>query len=357
VKIFFQKQFIIILFIVFNFENIKAQGVDDNLSGKFKNELSNARMLTRPSNDGTVVVYAAFHLQDIDKIDDETETFQFAGYLSLTWQDSRQSFAPLKEGVSEKVYQGNFQFNELSPAWYPQVDLVNTYGVIEKQAVQLSVQPNGTCVLIESINATAKTRMDFQRYPFDDQSLQAFFKILGYKNNEVVFTTDSSLITWDRETIRVPQWQVKNVSASVQNIKTPYSSINDSSSAFVLVIDAKRESLFMMRLVVIPLSLIAILSWSVFWMDKSSLGDRMSVSFVGILTAVTYQVVVSGILPKISDTTMIHAFLNISMIMMCCTVVINLIVGALDRKGQSKYGDTLDWHSRWAFPAGYAVMN
>jgi hypothetical protein len=92
-------------------------------------------------------------------------------------------------------------------------------------------------------------------------------------------------------------------------------------------------------------------------MDKSSLGDRMSVSFVGILTAVTYQVVVSGILPQISDTTMIHAFLNISMIMMCCTVVINLVVGALDRKGQSKSGDFLDWHCRWAFPAGYAVMN
>jgi hypothetical protein len=43
-------------------ENIKAQGIDDNLSGKFKNELSNARMLTPHRNDGAVVVYAAFHL-------------------------------------------------------------------------------------------------------------------------------------------------------------------------------------------------------------------------------------------------------------------------------------------------------
>lgn len=113
----------------------------------------------------------------------------------------------------------------------------------------------------------------------------------------------------------------------------------------------------MMRLVVIPLALIAMLSWSVFWMDKSSLGDRMSVSFVGILTAVTYQVVVSGILPKISDFTMIHGFLNISFFIMCSTVVINLMVGALDRSGKSEYGDRLDRISRWAFPAGYALMN
>ena len=54
--------------------------------------------------------------------------------------------------------------------------------------------------------------------------------------------------------------------------------------------DVKRQPLFMLRLVVIPLCLIVMLSWSVFWMDRSSVGDRMAVSFVGILTAVAYQI-------------------------------------------------------------------
>jgi hypothetical protein len=112
----------------------------------------------------------------------------------------------------------------------------------------------------------------------------------------------------------------------------------------------------MLRLVVVPLGIIAILSWSVFWMQRSSLGDRMSVSFVGILTAVTYQVVVSAILPQISYLTFIHAFLNLSFFIMCATVIINLVVGAYDKNGDSKRGDKIDRVCRWAFPGAYVVL-
>ena len=51
-------------------------------------------------------------------------------------------------------------------------------------------------------------------------------------------------------------------------------------------IDLERASFYVRRLVIIPLILIVVLSWSVFWMERSSLGDRINLSFVGILTAV-----------------------------------------------------------------------
>ena len=105
------------------------------------------------------------------------------------------------------------------------------------------------------------------------------------------------------------------------------------------------------------LVLIVMLSWSVFWMERSSLGDRISVSFIGILTAVTYQIVLSEILPQISYLTLIHGFLNLSFLIMCATVVINLVVGALDRKGMTELGDLVDYRCRWVFPLIYVVLN
>ena len=122
---------------------------------------------------------------------------------------------------------------------------------------------------------------------------------------------------------------------------------------FILSIDLQRSSFFIFRLVILPLIIIVMLSWSVFWMDKSSLGDRISVSFIGILTAVTYQVVMSEILPKISYLTLINGFLFISFFIMCMTVVVNLRVGYLDRHGMSDVGDLLDHHCRWVFPVIY----
>jgi hypothetical protein len=88
-------------------------------------------------------------------------------------------------------------------------------------------------------------------------------------------------------------------------------------------------------------------------MDKSSLGDRMSVSFIGILSAVAYQVVMSEILPKIAYVTWMNAFLNFSFLTMVGTVIVNLLVGVLDQRGRTELADRIDRVSRWAFPLAY----
>jgi len=91
----------------------------------------------------------------------------------------------------------------------------------------------------------------------------------------------------------------------------------------------------------------------VFWMEKSSLGDRVSVSFIGILTGVTYQIMMSDQLPSISYVTLMHGFLGLSFLTMCATVVINLVVGALDQQGKSELADRIDCRCRWGFSLAY----
>ncbi len=76
-------------------------------------------------------------------------------------------------------------------------------------------------------------------------------------------------------------------------------------------------------------------------------------SFIGILTAVAYQTVMSDNLPRIAYVTLMHGFLNLSFMTMCATVMINLVVGALDRKGMQAAGDRLDRRCRWMFPITY----
>jgi hypothetical protein len=70
--------------------------------------------LPAPHRDGgPVVVWAGFDLRDLNEIDDEAETFEFEGVLTLEWHDERQAFDPVAEGMSEKLYQGHYQFNEV----------------------------------------------------------------------------------------------------------------------------------------------------------------------------------------------------------------------------------------------------
>ena len=81
------------------------------------------------------MVRARFDLYDVNEINDEAETFEFTGVLTLKWNDPRQAFDPAVAGVNEKVFQGDYQFNELATGWYPQVILVNeTAGLYQKTA-------------------------------------------------------------------------------------------------------------------------------------------------------------------------------------------------------------------------------
>jgi len=152
----------------------------------------------------------------------------------------------------------------------------------------------------------------------------------------------------------MPQWKLTGIKSSIGTRNTPLIGKKATTSTFTVSVDVQRSSFYILRLVVLPLMIIVMLSWSVFWMDKSSLGDRISVSFIGILTAVTYQVIMSETLPRISYSTLINeGFLCISFFVMCMTVIVNLRVGYLDRHGMSEAGDRLDYRCRWLFPVIY----
>jgi len=314
---------------------------------------SESFLLGPPIDDGPVVVRANFEINDINEINDENETFEFTGVLTLRWHDKRQAFDPTAAGVDEKVYQGDYQFNEVFTGWFPQVILVNESGLYEVDGVVLRAQADGTLTLIQTLNAIAKVELNVRRYPLDRQRLEAVFEVLGFKNSEVVLQAESQTTPSVNNKARIPQWSITGIGMSTRDRSASYTGSPGVASAFVVTVDVKRESFFIGRLVILPLVVIVFLSFSVFWMDRSSLGDRTSVSFIGILTAVAYQIMTIDILPQISYFTLINGFLNLSFFIMCATVVINLVVGAFDKQGRFEVGDRIDLRCRWVFPLVY----
>ncbi len=147
---------------------------------------SNEFLGALPQEKGPVEVTVSFELRDVDHIDDEAETIEFTGVLKVSWHDPRQAFDPITEGADEKIYQGDFQFNEVFSGWFPQLILVNESGLYEKHGVLLRVRSDGSLSLFETVNAVAKTDLDLRRYPIDQQRLDAVFHVLGFDSKEIV---------------------------------------------------------------------------------------------------------------------------------------------------------------------------
>lgn len=311
-------------------------------------------LLVPPPGDGPVEVLLDFTLRDLNEIDDEAETFEFTAVLGLGWDDPRQAFDPDEFGAAEKFYHGDFQFNETAPSWYPQLVLVNESGQFEAQGVVLRVRPDGRCWLTTTVNATAEAELDMRRYPFDRQRLEAAFQVLGHDSRELVLVPGTIR---SAEGVSIPQWHTEGIDASLRESPVLIHGADAAASQLTIGIEVRRESFFLIRLVVIPLALIVTLSWSVFWMDRSSLADRLNISFVGILTAVAYQIVLGDLIPHVSYFTLIHGFLNLSFFVMCAGAAANLFIWNLDKRGDLAAGDRLDRRFRRFFPLVYLTLN
>lgn len=312
-----------------------------------------------PPADGPVVVYVRFDLNSINDISDGAETFEFTGVLTLRWTDPRQSFDPAAVGAPEKLFQGSFQFDEISPGWYPQVTLVNSASGYETSAVMLRLLADGTATLTQTVHAAAESIFDMRRYPWDKQQLRAVFEIHGFDSSEVQLRlldlpgSPPELINTVADFIRVPQWNIDEVNLATGVRSSPYAGSTGIASTLAMQVNVTRKSWYARRLLLLPMILIVVLSFCVFWMDRASVGERQSVSFIGILTVVTYQIVANDQMPHVAYFTLMHGFMSFSLLIASTTVVINLVVGNLDRRGKHLLGDRIDRHCRWIFPSVY----
>jgi hypothetical protein len=316
-------------------------------------QIKEASLRAPPTLVQPLSIAAHFQLIDINNINDKEEAFEFVGVLTLKWNDPRLSFDTSQEGVPEMIYQGNYQINEVFPGWSPQVVLINQSGFYETSATSLRIQPDGTATLSSMINAVAEVKLSMRRLPFDQQRLEAIFSVFGFDKNEVALRVDPDHLNHSKNRVSIDQWTLVDKQFTTRELPTANIKSGNSSSSFVVNLDIQRDSFFLIRLVLFPLSFIVLLTWSVFWINRESMGDRINICFVGILTAVAYQIVLGDRLPQISYVTFINGFLNISFLMMSATVVVNIIIGSLDKRGNVACADMIESRSRWILPLIY----
>jgi len=273
---------------------------------------------------------------------------------AIQWHDSRQAFDVEALGLKERIYQGSFQFSELYDGWWPQLILTNESGDFSRRGNLLRIQPDGMMTYIEELDVSTKSPMQMGSFPFDSQTCTASFEALGFDVSEVLLRANPQNSDSKLQNVTVDDWRFIGFATSTsENGPLHADSGQNLQSTFHVNIEVERDTGFILREIVAPLIMLIMLSWSVFWMDRESLGDRMDISFIGVLTVVAFQILVNEQLPRISYFTLMSTFLYINYLLLCGSVIMNLVVGWLDRSGQKKLGNRIDIYCRWIFPASY----
>ena len=106
----------------------------------------------------------------------------------------------------------------------------------------------------------------------------------------------------------------------------------------------------------LPLLLIVILSWSVFWMKDENFAGRTRVSSTGILTIVAYQFAIGNTLPRVPYLTFMDEVMIVSFTLIGVTVVESLLVANAKEQGDTATALRIDRTCRWLFPLVYGAI-
>jgi len=320
-----------------------------------------------PPQDGPIEVRTGFQLFDISGVDEKEETIDFSGGIYMLWMDPRLAYDPAEVGMDDwvpgnystpprRLYQDDFAVKELYPGWKPHLSLSNGVGNRQKNIQAIGIFPDGTVLYAERFSATVETSMNLRMFPFDQQSVKVYFHPFLYSRSEVLLVHSDILAgSWQEDT-GIAEWSKLNMEFSERPLE--YTLLNGERKVFselVVTIDIGRKPEHVLFSIVLPLFILVALTWCVFWMDESSVSDRVNITFIGILTVVSYYFVIMDGVPEIPYLTMMDGFMLVTFVILAVTVVMSFVVDKLNRAGRRLEGDRVDRVARWAFPVGYVT--
>lgn len=259
------------------------------------------------SNKEPAKVKIVLRINKLYNISTINETYDIDGYISVKWTDSTLQNTDQAEA---KLYINGHAKEQLAEIWSPHLEFINSLKQEEKSGELLTIKPTGEVILIERFRGTFQSQMDFRKFPFDNQRFRIILESFPYSQEDVVFSDIQTFIDKDISAVFTDEWQMlswKNYqveSFPYYNLEDAYSDTTYFSRAN-FTIEASRMTGYYTWQVLLPLALIIMSSWVIFWLKDQ--GNQLSIAFTLMLTVVAFNFYSANFLPKLAYNTFIES--------------------------------------------------
>ena len=266
----------------------------------------------RPSQNGEpTVVEVNLFVIDVDEVDDVKQTFSIDLFVVARWQDPRLA-------LPETERRGKVRFMMIDDIWTPKILLINDRGLKNQLREGVDVDDYGNMTYKNRMSGKLKVNLEFQKFPFDVQRLPIEIVSYEYTVDEMQFTIGSTAID-QVDRFSIEGWQLKQLEPVIDVFVTPIDEIRLPRLTYI--IEAKRNSEYYVLTMLIPMSLIIFMAWTVFWLQPHIVPPRVAISTASIFSLIALGVSIRLGLPKVSYLTMADIFV------LGCTLMVFIALG------------------------------
>lgn len=307
----------------------------------------------RPASDaGPTQVEVAAWFADILRIDSAAQTFAVNLGLVLQWRDPTLATAP---GTPPRTF-------SLDDIWSPRWLVANPAAPLQKALPEVAtVSADGTVTARQVVLATLSQPMNLRRFPFDHEVFGIKLLVPGSSPGNLALVparrAEESGLTdavGRAEKLTMQDWTVSDLGARAE----PYQlSAGLAVAGYTVNFAATRNPNHYILKVILPLVLIVMMSWSVFWIDPSMGASQISVAVTSMLTLIAYRFAIGADVPKLPYLTLLDAFILISSVLVFLSLIEVMITATLAVTNRLETARALDRHCRWIFPLLFVVAS
>lgn len=307
--------------------------------------IAQTNLSVRPDSIGTPTpVSVTVYVIDIESIDNLKQHFIADFLIIVRWKDAR--------------LKGEKRTVKLDDIWWPNANVLNGRDLSTLLPKRAEIDEEGNVLYRQRYYGNLAAPLDLKEFPFDHQILP--ISIITFGNTpetiDLHFNADGS---GSIETFSNADWKISNGEGYTDLFKA-YSS-NATHHEYVLPIayftfKAKRHVFYYIWKVIVPLLVIVMMSWAIFYIEPDQVAPQLGLAATSILTLIAFLFSLGKILPPIAYLTKIDFFVYSSLALVFLAFSEAVITIKLCGVGKKDSAKRIDRISRWLFPLFFFMI-
>jgi hypothetical protein len=298
---------------------------------------------------GPTKAYFRVFVLDIDAIDDANQSFSANVYVKLRWKDERLAHPD-----------GSVREIRLAEVWNPQLAVANRVGLVSRSLPEVvQVDSDGTVTYRQRYTGMFSQPLQLANFPMDKHAFTIQFASAAYSTDELEFIPDTPEYEGMppggsmAEEISLPDWRV----LSYEVLALPYQPIREIHAAgFAFRFEAERYVKYYFLQVLLPLSVVVVMSWAGFWLQREQVGVRIGVATSSILTLIAQRFVLASLLPRLPYMTRLDYFTVGSTLLVFLALIGVVSTSYLASTNRDQMAERIDLWARVVFPAAFLLL-